>query len=263
MSRSNLVTPSVTVIMPIHGATTWLVEALESVKNQSFKNWHFVGCLDGPNPDAANLISSFGEKFSFIQADTTIGAAEARNRLIRQASSRYIASLDYDDIWPENHLEKTLRLLEASEDLVLVGTGARYVDSDGHFLQKTWRAPVLFLKFQLLFRNCFVHSSVVFCRDASVQAGLYDPEMTRAYDHDLWLRLAQVGRISNLRKASISYRRHPGQQSLRPLSQAFSKKILISKKNLSQSIGVPLWTTHFVHWVWERRNVLNKRLTTS
>ena len=177
----------VTVVMPIRGNCAWLTAALTSVKNQSFESWRFVGYLDGPNSDAARIISGFGDKFSTIESETNVGAAEARNRVIRQASTEFIACLDYDDIWPVNHLDNLLGLFESAERLVLAGGSASWIDLNGRPTGKTWRAPARFLKFQLLFRNCFAHSSVVFRRNAAIQAGLYDSEMTRAYDHDLWL----------------------------------------------------------------------------
>lgn len=248
----------VTVVMPVRGGCTWLGEALTSVKNQTFKGWKFVAYLDGPNPDAARIIASFGNKFSYLQSERNIGAAEARNRVIQHASTEFIASLDYDDVWPEDHLANLLKLVQSSRNVVLVGAAASTIDPQGRATGQLRRVPTRFLKFQLLFRNCFVHSSVVYRRDAAIQAGLYDPEMKRTYDYDLWLRLALLGRIMNSAKSMVLYRSHEAQQSLTPPSQIFSDKIRASKKNLASSVGLPSGIANLAHWAWERRTLARK-----
>lgn len=246
--------PVVTVIMAIKGKPIWLKEALASVRSQNFRDWNFIACLDGPNQEAANIISQSGEGFSFIQADPNTGAAMARNLAIRQSSSDLIACLDYDDAWAPNHLAYHVNNFRKSPDLVLGGTSAIVIDHAGKRTGIYREVPRDLIKFQLLIRNCFVQSSVVFRREAAISAGLYDREMGNTEDYEFWLRLALLGKVRNSKVRSVFYRVHGEQLSLQFPRQDFSAKILFAKRNLARQLGLPASLASVAHSIWEKRN---------
>lgn len=246
--------PSVTITMAIRGTSIWLEEALESVRNQSLKDWRFVAFLDGPNPKARALIEKFGKNFEVEESGQNVGAARARNEIVRGSRSEYIANLDYDDVWPHTHLEKIIELMDTNRDLVLVGSSANIIDEIGIQTKDQRRVPVHFLRTQLLFRNCFVHSSVVYRRKAGLEAGLYNEEIRIADDYDFWLRLSSVGNVCNLPKEFISYRSHSAQESKTPPTFSEAAHVYASKEKLAKKARIPHFIVPVSQHFWLARN---------
>lgn len=253
------VQPLVTITMAIRGKPTWLREALESVRGQTFSSWRFVGFLDGPNPEAQKIIEDFGDKFLFMKSSNHNGVSRARNEIIRHTDSRYVANLDYDDIWPKEHLETLVEHLETDLSIVLIGSSAREMDETGRPTGKYRRASSVFLRSQLLFRNCFVHSSVVFRREAALASGLYNEQISIAEDYDFVMRLATVGKIKNLPNHSIAYRMHGNQSSSVAPNHLEVGFIGVSRKLLAVSIGAPPAIAGLAHRTWLLRNRARSR----
>jgi glycosyltransferase involved in cell wall biosynthesis len=246
--------PIVTITMAIRGTSSWLEEALESVRNQSLKEWRFVGFLDGPNPKARALIEKFGKNFEVQESSQNVGAARARNEIVRGSRSEYIANLDYDDVWPQTHLERIVKIMDSNQDLVLVGSSANVIDEAGIQTQDQRKVPAHFLRTQLLLRNCFVHSSVVYRRRAGLEAGLYNEEIRIAEDYDFWLRLSCIGSIRNLPKEFISYRSHSAQESKTPPTFVEANHVYRSKEKLAKKARIPRFIARLAHQFWLARN---------
>lgn len=231
--------PLVTIVMAIHGEPSWLRPALDSVKLQTFSEWEFVGYLDGENPKAEAIVCEYGSKFRTLETTEIVGAAEARNRVIRTSTSPYIAVLDSDDVWGPSHLATLVEVLDSARDIVLVGTSCKLIDESGAHLDRQRVVPRFRVEMQLIFRNCFVHSSVVFRKNALDVADGYNANVRLGDDWDLWMRLALAGRITNIASEFIFYRIRPGQESRKTVPSDTRKILLESKKNLAKSVGAP------------------------
>ncbi len=240
----------VTVVMPIHGKPTWLAQALDSVRSQTFTNWEFLGFLDGANPEAKEILESFGARFGYFSSVENNGAPAARNFCMRKARGKYIATLDSDDIWSNDHLEAQVRRLESQEGLVLIGCSAQKIDASGDFLDETIVVPERELSRELLRRNIFVHSSTVYRRDAALQVGGYDPEVEIGEDYYLWLRLVALGEIGNNSGQIIYYRAYPEQWSQQRPSWPSLNAIGVARYEGAKALGVSLAGVRFEHWLW-------------
>lgn len=250
---TNSLGPVVTVVMPIHGRPTWLRQALESIRNQSFADWEFIGFLDGVNREAKEILDSFGGRFVYLSSDENIGTAAARNACILQAKGKYIATLDSDDYWPADHLQAQVKVLEEFKEIVLVGCSAHMIDGDGKLLSKDIVALDTDLRRKLIKRNCCVNSSVVFRRDAVMQVGLYRPGLRRVEDYHLWLRLALLGEVSNNSNRMVYYRVHPQQSSAGTPTWSAMKAIGHARYEAARSLNVSVLKVRVCHWLWVAR----------
>lgn len=102
---------TVSVIIPFYSGVQWLIEAVESVLNQTYSNIEIIVVNDGSKEDISNFINCFSGKIKYFYQDNQ-GAAAARNLGIRAATGDYIAFLDSDDIWLSNKLEKQISFME-------------------------------------------------------------------------------------------------------------------------------------------------------
>jgi glycosyltransferase involved in cell wall biosynthesis len=100
----------VSVIIPTYNRAHLVVEAIQSVKAQSYSAIQIIVADDGSQDDTAQSVAKFENVEYYYQENK--GQAAARNLGLRYAKGEYIASLDSDDIWHEDFLKVAVAALE-------------------------------------------------------------------------------------------------------------------------------------------------------
>jgi glycosyltransferase involved in cell wall biosynthesis len=202
-------------VIPAYNAASFIQATLDSVLVQTFRNFEIVVINDG-SPDTASLeraLEPYRSRIHYI-SQRNAGPSSARNHGIREARGKYIAFLDSDDLWLPQHLSVMVAVLEQDAALGLVYADALHLEGDrpiGTAFDTVPQAgPVNFET--LLLEQCTVNtSSTVALRQALLDAGLFDEQMNRCEDYDLWLRMAQRGiRMAFVRDIQICHRRGNG-----------------------------------------------------
>lgn len=101
----------VSVIIPFYSGKQWLVEALNSVLNQSYSDFEVLVINDGSMEDISNIIKKYEDKVMFFYKKNG-GPASARNLGIELSKGKYIAFLDSDDIWLKDKLQMQTDFME-------------------------------------------------------------------------------------------------------------------------------------------------------
>ena len=117
----------VSVCMPVYNTKPeYLREAVESILNQTFKDFEFLILSDSPdNTEIDKIISSYDDKrIKYSKNTKNIGISESRNKLLKTAKGEYIAVFDHDDISLPNRLEKEVEYLDKNPDVSVVGSWA-------------------------------------------------------------------------------------------------------------------------------------------
>lgn len=123
--------PLVSVIIPTYKRTDYLKLTLQSVLNQTFKDFEIIVVDDGtPNDDNLFLCQTF-YKVKYIKIENSGGPAKPRNVGIRQAKGKYIAFVDDDDLWLTDKLEKQVAILENNPDFDLIHCCCQVIDENG------------------------------------------------------------------------------------------------------------------------------------
>jgi len=181
----------VSVILPLYNAESTIVKALESVLNQTYKNWELIIIDDGSTDKSVIYVQDFIQRLNAkIQKKITIrsqknsGPSSARNHGIQQSNGEYIAFLDSDDSWIAEKLEIQIDYFKKNPTAGIVGGG---------FNQKIFEDHIKFRAvtyYQLLFRNYFLTPAVMIWRDAlNAEKYVFDVSKTYCEDQDLWLRI--------------------------------------------------------------------------
>lgn len=103
--------PLISIIMPVYNSEDYIEEAIESMLNQTYKNWEAILVDDNSQDSTSSKIKKYTKKDSrlrYHRHSKNLGAAEARNTAIEKAKGEFIAFLDSDDIWEKQKLEKQL-----------------------------------------------------------------------------------------------------------------------------------------------------------
>ncbi|MDD2757929.1 MAG: glycosyltransferase family 2 protein [Patescibacteria group bacterium] len=200
--------PKVSIIMPAYNVAASLAKAVESVKTQSFLDWELILINDNSSDDTERVAESLADqRIIYLKNSDNKGLVHNLNRGLALARGEYIARLDGDDFWSDkDKLQKQVDFLDKNASCALVGTMAKVFDAPGRELFK-----IIFpekngaIKKQLLTKNCFVHSSVMFRKNAAAQCGNYRADEKLAEDYGLWLRLGEKYELANLADFSVGY----------------------------------------------------------
>lgn len=106
---------TVSVIIPTYNRAKLLVEAVESVLRQTYRDFEIIVVDDGSTDDTEERIQKYSDRLVYIKQQNA-GVNVARNRALSAAKGEYIALLDNDDLWFENKLEIQVKLLDQHQD---------------------------------------------------------------------------------------------------------------------------------------------------
>lgn len=206
--------PSVSVIIPTYNRAHLLGRAIQSVLNQTYKDFEIIVVDDGSTDNTEEVMKGFDDRrIRYIRLSQNSGGSSVpRNIGLKAARGEYIASLDDDDFWlDKDKLKSQVEFLEDYPDYVLVGTNSVVVNENGHELARSLLPQEdEEIRGKLLEQNCFVHGSVMFRKAAMrIFAGYSRIEGTHysgySADDDLWLKLGTVGKFTNLPIYGVSY----------------------------------------------------------
>lgn len=195
--------------MPVYNAEEYLVEAIESILSQTYVHFEFIIINDGSTDCSETIIDSYVESDHRVihLKNKNQGISLSLNHGIQIAKGKYIARMDADDISFPNRFAEQIQFMEANKDIGVCGT---WVDLIGDIRAGEFnRHPIEDeeLKVRLLFTVCFVHPSVVMRRELLVKTNnFYNEKYTSAQDYDLWARLKDFTKFSNIPQTLMQYR---------------------------------------------------------
>jgi glycosyltransferase involved in cell wall biosynthesis len=123
--------PKVSVILPTHNRRKALQRAIQSVLDQTCKDYELIVVNDGSTDDTAHYLSTLKIKtLRSIHLDRNRGGSIARNQGIDHSNGEYIAFLDDDDAWEPNKLELQVSMLSTG-DAGLCAPGSTFFPRTG------------------------------------------------------------------------------------------------------------------------------------
>lgn len=201
-------TPLISVLLPVYNAEKYIKDSVNSILKQDYINFELIILNDGSTDNSLAIINSVSDSRISVFSHANIGLAATLNKGIELAKGKYIARQDNDDISLPQRLSKQVEFLEKHPEVALVGTWCEIINENGNPNGKFHKHPInnIALKFFLLFDNPFVHSSVMFRKDAIVSVGSYNTDTSFFEDYNLWSRVARLYKIANIPEILLKYR---------------------------------------------------------
>lgn len=205
--------PQISVIMCVSSDTNnYLNQSIESILNQTFKNFEFIIVNDGNNPSIEKKILSYCSKDNRIIYKFTdgIGLTASLNYAISFSNSNIIARQDYDDISNKSRLEMQFNFLNKNDKYVLCATNFKRIDSKNTIIRNKLRFifPIFNYKNILAYKNPFIHSSCIFYKKDFLEVNKYNENFIFSQDYELWTRLIKKGSFKILSKNLLYLRIH-------------------------------------------------------
>lgn len=192
----------VSVCMPAYNAAKYISEAIESVLAQQYNNFELLICDDCSGDNTWKIISRYrnNTKVRILRNRKNLGVGATRNKLLKLARGKYITPCDADDIMLPGNLKRLSGYLDGNckyaavyADVLITETRSSrrlglypYINKIDKYFQ--WD----------ILQNLANHSGSMMRLGALRRVGGYNKELYSIDDWDLWLKLAEIGKIKYL-----------------------------------------------------------------
>lgn len=244
----------VTVFMPVYNGEKYLKEAIESILNQTYRDFEFLIIDDGSTDSSADIVRSYSDsRIRFVQNETNIKIAATRNKGIELAKGEYIIPMDCDDISLPERIEKLVNFMEKNPEVGVCG--AFYEEFGENVPSKIVKNPTNSddIKAALFFFCAIPNVACIIRKKYLNKYNLrYDNQFRfLAEDLDLWFRCGLHFELANLPEILVKYRRN--ESSITHIyvdDKHFECHLPFYKRNLSllgiQSDDEMIQTYHYI-----------------
>jgi peptidoglycan/xylan/chitin deacetylase (PgdA/CDA1 family)/GT2 family glycosyltransferase len=191
---SGIAGPVVSVIIPAHNAQSTLERTLQSLIDQTFRDWEAIVVDDGSTDATARIaeqVIATDDRIKLIQQPAG-GVSRARNNGLSVARGGWVLFLDADDLITSQYMTRMLAETDRDPFCQAIVCGYARVTPDGRIFDQ-YSAPGGDL-FPLLAQTCvFAIHACMLRRSLIVEAGAFDPALKTCEDWDLWQRIARSG----------------------------------------------------------------------
>lgn len=264
--------PLVSVIITAYNAGKYVREAVESILNQTYKNLEIIIVNDGSTDNTLKTLISLKKEDKRIKLTSykkNCGPSFASNIAISQTKGKYLARMDADDIAFADRIEKQLSFLLKNPKVIAVGGQCILIDENGQaFGEKKFSTKHNEI-YKSLFRiNPIQHPTCMINRQLLPGKTIfYDNGSYLAHDLELIFKLAQYGKLANLKEPVLYYRQRQTSLSLKNPKKTFIHTLEVRKRavkyyqyrpsfsdyliTFAQTIGILLLPNGIINTLWQ------------
>jgi glycosyltransferase involved in cell wall biosynthesis len=225
--------PRVSINLCCYNSEKYLRETLNSIVNQTYKDWQLVVINDGSSDSTESIIYEYikqGHPIIYRYQENK-GLGHSRNEALKYSQGEYIAFIDHDDIWLMDKLQKQVSILENNPE-----AGFIY----GNYYIMKGNRKILVLRTQQPQGNVFGHflyrypvaivTTMIRKKAIAGSEDFFDTNLSLAEDFDFFLRLLYKSRAIYQNEPVAIYRVHPGMNSIKFMEQWPDEMAYVLKK---------------------------------
>lgn len=265
----------ITVFIPVYNRQKYIAQTIQSVLDQSFKDFQLLLVDDGSTDNSVEIIRSFTDnRITLVENGRNLGIPQTRNIGLEHAEGEYLAILDSDDVMLKDRLKKQNTFLDTHADYAGVGSWSRYIDDHGKIKKFIVMRPVSHKRIMAsLIFQCAIHNRTFMARTDVLRQHGYNNDFLRCQDYELLYRLAasKQYKFHNLPEILVFGRKHDQQitsktstlgdqmkksiasQFLADLNVSYTDEDLANHIRLARNSGVDAdqsyidWTEQWLH----------------
>ena len=209
--------PLISILMNCYNGEKFLIEALNNVINQSYKNWELLFWDNQSTDKSLEIVKRYRDKrikIFYSTQHTNLG--KARKNAFEKANGKYLAFLDVDDTWEVDKLKKQVKAFENDEELGLSFTNSLYFSKKNkEYLYKP--NPEFILNTKSLITDYYISLNSVMININKIEKLEYDfdPNYNHICDFDLIVRLSSIAKFKYLNKVLSGWRIHGNNESFK------------------------------------------------
>jgi len=194
--------PKISVLMSCYNHDKFVGEAINSVLNQSFKDFELLIIDDNSTDKTYDIVNSFKDsRIKAFRNEKNFGMVFNTNSLIKKSNGKYIAPINSDDSWLPEKLQKQLDFLENNENYGACFTLANIIDEDNKIIknniQDSFKYHELdrfgFLNYFFFYNNPLPYPSVLIRKNILEKTGFFNPAYIILLDIEMWIRICFAG----------------------------------------------------------------------
>ncbi len=255
--------PLISVIMPTYNRAHLLPQAINSILNQTYKNFEFIIINDGSSDKTQKVLKEYQKKdhrIILLSNDENKGIVTSLNKGLEIAKGKYIARMDDDDISLPRRLERQVYFLEANPDITVLGSNIQLPKSHIYKKHHDIHENAIISHFETPLYHPTVMMRTSFFKKHNLK---YDNEFNATEDSHLWFLVTQKnGKIQNLDEVLVIQDIFsPKNYNLTNQSKNFQKFLQISLSNFLtqeeiQNLHFPLGHKQFCYIIksMEKKN---------
>lgn len=196
----------VSIITPMYNTEKFIPETVESVINQTYKNWELLIMNDNSTDSSYEIVKRYADRdprIKIINAGKNMGVVKGRNTLTEMAEGQFIAFLDSDDYWDKEKLEKQISFME-KENAAVSCTEYTRISETGVPINEI--KIIKKITYDDLLKNNYMGCLTVIY-NAEKLGKRYFKERRKNEDYVLWLEIIkETGEIHGLKENLAYYR---------------------------------------------------------
>ena len=259
--------PKISIIMNCYNGSSYLLQSITSVLNQSYNNWEIIFWDNQSTDTSAEIFSTINDnrlKYFLSQKKSNLG--EARNKALQKCTGDYICFLDVDDYWEENKLQDQLEWFLTNSNYSFLYTNYNIVYHNR--IKKNILSPKQPTGnvFEIFLEYYPVNLQTVMIKSDALKKIKYffDSNLDLAEEYDFFLRILLDSKAGYINKAYVNYRVHNQMNSLKKIDKwpdeieyiikKFTKEITNFEIDYSNSIKKLKYKISY----YKARNEMNK-----
>ena len=220
--------------MPNYNGGTFLPEAIESILNQTFRDFEFIVIDDGSTDNSWEIIQEYAKKDSRIRSfknEKNYHIVYTRNRGISLSRTDLVAFLDSDDVAMPERLEIQLEFMKNNSDCGVCGSNFEIINEKSELIgHKEFPENDNEIKKSFFFFNPFGQNTVIIRKECFNKVGLYNDEYRNAEDLDMWIRIGSKYALHNIQKELVKYRVHRDNSIFKNQKRMIKSTLKLRKK---------------------------------
>lgn len=224
--------PLVSVIMSVYNGEKYLVQAIDSILNQTYQNFEFIIIDDCSTDNSSHILQEYAKKDSrikIIKKEKNIGIKgfiENLNLGISIAEGKYIARMDADDISLPERFQKQVIFLENNPKISMVGAQIDFINEKNEIIgEKTGALEHEEIVKKMTSQIQLFHPVIMFRNHQNIK---YREKFIYCEDYDLYLNLITQGKkLANINEKLLHYRIL--ESSISRKGDNFVKKLMVEK----------------------------------
>ena len=220
------------VIVNCKNSQEYLYDCLESILNQSYKNFELIIVNNNSTDSTFKIINSFNdERIKYFNTEKDLSLGAARNLGIKYSTGSYIGFLDSDDLWLENKLEETIKTIELYDSSIIYSNVLYFNEKKSEKLYSNDKSFNLdIFEQQIANYNLCISSCIINRFYLSKLDFYFDEKLEVCEDYDIFLRLLMLQNASFIPEILTKYRIHDNNLTKKKRHLFFKERYIVVER---------------------------------
>lgn len=226
--------PKISVLMPAYNAEKYIADSIQSIRNQTFKDFELIISDDASTDRTWEIIHKFKRKdkrIKIFRNNKNQYIAVNRNILVKHSKGKYIAWQDADDISINDRLQSQYDFMENNPGVGILGGFLQFFNEHGMTTVRRYAETDIELRNNIFKYSPVAQPTAMIRRKCFAKVGYYNPKYPPAEDIDMSFRIGAKYKFANLQKVTLKYREHNNSATFRKLRKIESATIEVRLKN--------------------------------